>query len=90
MNKSNTPGEVRSMELLGVAFPERVNMTTLLFRWPRNRLGRSWLDRKIDVPPRAGLPVAMMAVAVFFQWAMILFQIFCPPCMRTMFEFLSL
>ena len=49
-----------------------------------------WLDDKLDVSSGMGSWIALLAVAVFVQVAMTLLQIFCLPCLRTIFEFLRL
>lgn len=47
-----------------------------------------WADRKLGVPGGKGLLVVVLAVAVGLQLAVTFAQIFCPPCMQTIFAIL--
>ncbi len=47
-----------------------------------------WFDRKMGVPHGTGLLVVMASFAVTLQLAVTFAQIFCPPCMRTIFALL--
>ena len=42
-----------------------------------------WLDSKLGVTTGAGLPISGLALAVLLQWLLLLLQIFCRPCLRT-------
>ena len=49
-----------------------------------------WLDSKFGLGPGWGLTLLISGSAVLGQWILILLQIFCRPCIRTMFETLNL
>ena len=51
---------------------------------------RERLDSKLGVTPGVGLALVIAATCVAGQWTLILLQTFCRPCIRTMFESLSL
>jgi hypothetical protein len=62
------------------------------FRWTsldkhqRSWLEWKWLDEKLGVTTVTGFPIAALALAVLLQWLLILLQLFCRPCLRTIFE----
>lgn len=49
-----------------------------------------WLDSKLGVGPGWGLTLLIATVCVVLQWVLFLLQMFCMPCIQTMFEALNL
>ena len=50
----------------------------------------AWLERMIGVRRDAAWGLTVAALAVLLQWLLILLQLYCRPCIRAMFESLSL
>ena len=76
---------LRLSEGLDLAFGSDMKQ---LISWLRHY--PDWMDRKIGLKRNMVWPLTGLAFAVFLQWLSLLLQIFCRPCIRTMFEFLSL
>jgi hypothetical protein len=49
-----------------------------------------WMERRWSFHRHMVWPLTGLAFAVLLQWLSLLLQIFCQPCIRTMFEALSL
>lgn len=77
-------GPVERMVIHGHTDSKMNVIISWLARYP------AWVERKIGLRRDAAWALTVAAVAVSLQWLLILLQLYCRPCIRTMFESLSL
>ena len=77
-------GPVERWVIHGHTEGKMIALISWLARYP------AWLERMIGVRRDAAWGLSVAALAVWLQWLLILLQIYCRPCIRTMFESLSL
>ena len=66
------------------------SLTTKIVQLVTGPLPATRLDSLLGVGPGWGLTLTIASLCVAGQWLLILLQIVCRPCIRTMFESLSL
>ena len=78
------PLALRLSEKLGIAFEQLASVIS----WPLT-LGPRF-ESRLGLTTGMGWPILALAAAVSVQWILLLSQLFCRPCMRTIFDLLSL